>query len=519
VDGVSKSFIDSLTQERIGGRYVVERVLRAGGMGVVAAGRYPELDQEVAIKFMLPELAAHEVLSARFLREARLAAKVKSPHFVRVFDFGRIQSGVPYIVMEMLAGRDLRDEIAARGALPVEESVDYLLQAAVGIAEIHSYGVVHRDLKPSNLFLAEAAGARSIKVLDFGVSKEKSTDGEAGLTTTGHMIGTAQYMSPEQIKESKLADTRSDVWALGVILYEMLTTSLPFGADSEAMGEIIGLILHTDPIPLSVHRADLPRGIEAVVFKCLQREPENRYATVADLADALRPFASVASAHRIEAIHRALGTAHPAATGEDEPSAARVVAVAPTMNAPTKDASPGAKRASDRPPAAKSPGASPPAIARTPEIRTPAQADGVPAKGRGLQLVGLGALGVLVLVAGFAVSARGFSHAPAPDDHASAAGADVPAQAAATQAPTTTISLAAPSVAAAGAALSPAATPTVAKDPAPAPSAVQVAAPAVTTAAVAAVQPRPAHSSRPRPAVSATSAPPVGISLDQLDRK
>ena len=148
MDGVSKSFIDSLTQERIGGRYVVERVLRAGGMGVVAAGRYPELDQEVAIKFMLPELAAHEVLSARFLREARLAAKVKSPHFVRVFDFGRIQSGVPYIVMEMLAGRDLRDEIAARGALPVEESVDYLLQAAVGIAEIHSYGVVHRTSSP-----------------------------------------------------------------------------------------------------------------------------------------------------------------------------------------------------------------------------------------------------------------------------------------------------------------------------------------------------------------------------------
>ena len=324
-----QSFIDSLKDERIGGRYVVERVLRAGGMGAVVAGRYPELDQEVAIKFMLPELASHEILSVRFLREARLAARVKSPHFVRIFDFGRLgtsgssvnaSSGVPYLVMEMLSGRDLRDELEARGRLPVAEAIDYVLQAAVGIAEIHSLGFVHRDLKPSNLFLARAAGTLTVKVLNFGISKEAKQEGAQGLTSTGHMIGTAQYMAPEQIRESKIADVRSDVWALGVILYELMTLSLPFGADSNGVGEIMGLILHTEPVPPKKHVPEMPDGLQAVILKCLQREADNRYADVGALADALRPFAAPASLPRIDTIHHALASrpASPVDAGPDK---------------------------------------------------------------------------------------------------------------------------------------------------------------------------------------------------------
>ncbi|MGH7297531.1 MAG: serine/threonine-protein kinase, partial [Polyangiaceae bacterium] len=228
---------------RVGGRYVVERVLGMGGMGLVAAARNPELDQQVAIKFMRPELASDEVLSARFLREAKLAARAKSPHFVRVFDFGKLDSGVPYLVMEMLSGRDLGEELAQTGPMPVADAVDFVLQAAMGLAELHSLGIVHRDLKPANLFLAEAAGTRVLKVLDLGLTTDPGRTGP-GLTSTGHVFGTPHYMSPEQIKESKSVDPRSDVWALGVILYELLTAALPFGQGSESTGEVFGLILH-----------------------------------------------------------------------------------------------------------------------------------------------------------------------------------------------------------------------------------------------------------------------------------
>jgi eukaryotic-like serine/threonine-protein kinase len=302
-----QALLDGLTDERIGGRYVVERVLGVGGMGLVAAARYPELDQEVAIKFMRPELAADPTLSARFLREARLAARAKSVHFVRVFDFGRLDSGVPYLVMEMLSGRDLGAELLEQGPLSVEVAVDYVLQAAVGLAEIHALGVVHRDLKPANLFLAEAAGARTIKVLDLGLSTEGHGAGK-GITTTGHSFGTPHYMSPEQIRESKAVDARSDVWSLGIILFELLTAALPFGHQSQSTGEVFGLILHTEPIPPRHYRPDLSEDIEAVILRCLHRDPAGRYADLGELAEALRGFTNSTSASRPDAVRAALAT-------------------------------------------------------------------------------------------------------------------------------------------------------------------------------------------------------------------
>ncbi len=307
MDEPLRHFAEWLIGQRVGGRYVIERIIRAGGMGLVAAGRHPELDQQVAIKFMRPELATNALLVARFLREARLAARVKSPHFVRVFDFGKLDTGVPYLVMEMLEGHDLRDELDARGALPVPTAIDYVLQACAGLAEVHALGIVHRDLKPSNLFLASAAGTLTVKVLDFGVSKEKATDGST-LTSTGHLVGTPLYMSPEQIRESKTADVRSDVWALGVILYELLTMGVPFGRGGETPGELYGLILHTAPVPPRDRNPHLPAGLDAVIMRCMSREPADRYATVGELADALKPFAAPASHVRVDAVHHALAS-------------------------------------------------------------------------------------------------------------------------------------------------------------------------------------------------------------------
>ncbi len=302
------AFVDALIGERIAGRYIVERVLRSGGMGVVALARYPELEQEVAIKFMKPEYAAHTVLCARFLREARLAARVKSPHFVRVFDFGRVEPGVPYLVMEMLSGRDLADELEKNGAMSIPIAVDYVLQACVALAEVHGLGIVHRDLKPSNLFLAEAGGTRMLKVLDFGVSKENV--GEQ-LTSTGSPVGTPHYMSPEQVRESKTVDVRSDIWSLGVILYELLTTTIPFGGEGEPIGEVYGMIVHTEPVPPRKYSPELPAEIEVVIMKCLKRDPKDRYANVGELADALRPFATTGSLSRIEAVHQVLAFERP----------------------------------------------------------------------------------------------------------------------------------------------------------------------------------------------------------------
>ncbi len=291
---------------RIGGRYVVDKILGAGGMGVVALARYPELQQKVAIKFLLPMHAANEVLNTRFVREARLAARVKSEHFVRVFDIGKLPNGVPYLVMELLSGRDLSDELDARGALSVEQAIDVVLQATVGIAEIHALGVVHRDLKPSNLFLAEAAGKRSVKVLDFGISKENIRDATSQLTSTDNLLGTPQYMSPEQVRASRDVDARSDIWALGVILYELLTAQRPFVSPENSVGELFAKVLYADPPPPRQHRPDLPEGLEAVVLRCLARERDARFADVGQFADALLPFAAPVSELRVGAVHQAL---------------------------------------------------------------------------------------------------------------------------------------------------------------------------------------------------------------------
>lgn len=336
-----RPFVESLKGMKIGGRYIVDKVLGSGGMGVVATARYPELQQRVAIKFLRPEHASNAVLNARFMREARLAARVKSQHFVRVFDIGKLSTGVPYLVMELLTGHDLADELVKSGsALEVETALEWVMQALVGLAEVHALGVVHRDLKPSNLFIAEAAGKRTVKVLDFGISKESSKrDSGAPLTSTDNLLGTPQYMSPEQVRASKDVDARSDIWAIGVILYELLTGRRPFVSDENATGELFAKVLYIDPIKPREHRSGLPVELEAVIMKCLARDRGERYEDAAELAEALRPFLAASSVQHVETVKQALVSRRsllpPDPEGEEDQL---------DEDAETASATPGAKR-------------------------------------------------------------------------------------------------------------------------------------------------------------------------------
>ncbi len=289
-------------------KYRVEEIIAAGGMGVIVAARHEELGQRFAIKFLVTESDAElEMSAARFLREARAAASIDSAHVCRVFDCGALtDGGTPYMVMEHLSGHDLSHEIKSRGKLGVNESVDFVLQALEGIAEAHAAGIIHRDLKPSNLFLCQKAGREpEVKVLDFGISKVTSVgqNADEDLTASAIMLGSPRYMSPEQVRNTKEVDARTDIWSLGVILYQMLDGHSPFRGTT--MGETISRVLTHIPPPVRRARGDVPEALEQVIDRCLQRDRSLRYANVGELALALAPFATAeshASVRRITAL-------------------------------------------------------------------------------------------------------------------------------------------------------------------------------------------------------------------------
>lgn len=271
------------------GKYVVERVVGKGGMGIVAAARHMELGELFAIKLLLESDLEHPEPIERFLREARASAKLKSQHAVRVHDFGRLPSGTPYMVMEYLAGQDLRQLLQTRGSLTIEEAVQYVLEACEAVAEAHAMGIVHRDIKPANLFLVRRPAAPSIiKVLDFGISKELDPQERVGadLTRTGSLLGSPNYMSPEQMTHVKDADARSDVWSLGIVLFQLITGKLPF--QGSVLTEVVARVLTEDvPRPRSL-RSSIPAELEAIVLRCLEKKPEKRFQSVNELAAALR---------------------------------------------------------------------------------------------------------------------------------------------------------------------------------------------------------------------------------------
>ena len=298
--------------EILAGKYRIERILGAGGMGVVVAAHHLQLDERVAIKLMLPEVVANQEALSRFGREARAAVKIKSEHVARVLDVGSLPNGAPYMVMEYLEGIDLGDWLEQRGRLAIDQAVEFVLQACEAIAEAHALGIVHRDLKPRNLFVVRRAdGLLSVKVLDFGISKATNLTGsgsDLGMTKTSAVMGSPLYMSPEQMLASRDADARSDIWSLGVILYELLTAALPFSADT--MPELVAKILGTPPLVLRAQRPDAPPALETIINRCLEKDRGKRYQTVGELAVALVEFApkrAKASVDRIRGVMSAAG--------------------------------------------------------------------------------------------------------------------------------------------------------------------------------------------------------------------
>lgn len=360
----------------IAGKFQVEDVLGAGGMGVVIAARHLVLRQRVAVKFLLPQATRLPEASERFIREARAAVAIQSEHVARVLDVGTLENGAPYMVMEFLAGTDLGKLLRKQGPLPIPDAVDYILQAGEALAEAHGLGIVHRDLKPGNLFLTtRPEGSPLVKVLDFGLSKMAAQDDgapETSLTATGFVMGSPQYMSPEQVRSLKHVDWRTDIWALGVIIYEMLTGRRPF--DGPSLTAVSASIVLDTPKPMRAWRPEVPPAIEAAVLACLEKDREHRTQSVSALAQAIAPFAPTRSWPSVERIVR---LSSGAATAPIEPAAEPAATVTLPITAPPEvalspHAAPPRPRAAEPAPPprvmlASAPPAEPPPIARAVE--------------------------------------------------------------------------------------------------------------------------------------------------------
>jgi serine/threonine-protein kinase len=312
------------------GKYRIDGVLGAGGTGVVLAAHHLPLAERVAIKFLQAEALPNPDAVMRFAREARAAVRIKSEHVARVLDVGTFENGTNYIVMEHLEGSDMRSWLEEQGAMPVQQAVTFVLQACEAIAEAHALGIIHRDLKPANLFIIRRPdGELSIKVLDFGISKligmgTVGATSDLSMTTTRAVIGSPLYMSPEQMKSARNVDARSDIWSLGVVLYEAIAGAPPF--DGETIAEICVSVATGATPALPEARGDLPPGFEAVVARCLEKDPAQRYQTVAELALALGPYAPERAQ---ESVRRVCGTLQSA--GLSDAGAASALTPAPAQ--------------------------------------------------------------------------------------------------------------------------------------------------------------------------------------------
>jgi serine/threonine-protein kinase len=292
VDAIDAAAADA----RIGSlvdKYVIVRLVGRGGMGAVYEARHAHLERRFAIKFLLPELTAAPAIVQRFENEAKAAAKLEHPNLAAVTDVGRAGDGSPYLVMEFLEGEDCARLLRRLGPLPAPRAADIVLQASRGLAVAHRARIVHRDLKPENLFVTDAGdGCDLVKVLDFGIAKLRTPDANVS-TGTGTTLGTAFYMSPEQARGAAEVDERSDVWSLGVVLYELLSGRRPFAGATFL--EVVHHILGTEPPALASLRPHLPPRLVAVVERALVKDPARRLASMAALGDALVPLAGRAT--------------------------------------------------------------------------------------------------------------------------------------------------------------------------------------------------------------------------------
>jgi len=341
------------------GKYRMVKTIGIGGMGVVIAADHLTLQTRVAVKFLLPKLLSNEALTQRFVREARTALRINSEHIARVMDVDTVPDGPPFMVMEYLEGKDLGELVHRRHRFSVEEAIDYVAQAAEALAQAHHLGIVHRDIKPANLFLVERADQPSlVKVLDFGISKTMD-DGDTGnplaLTKTTTVLGSGLYMSPEQMRSAKSVDHRTDIYALGICLYELLAHTQPYTAESFA--ELAVRVSTEPPDPLRRHRPDVPEELASAIARAYSRAPEDRYQSVAELMAALAPFAAPTTLPLIQAVAKA-GSAM-------------------QRTSPSLPPGPGLPRSVPPPPATTAPGSSKVAVAPTAQItadpRAPSQ--------------------------------------------------------------------------------------------------------------------------------------------------
>jgi hypothetical protein len=271
--------------DTIGRKYSLVGRLGEGAMGVVFEAMHLRLRQRLAVKVLRPDFKGYEEVFTRFEREARITAQLRSIHAARVIDVDTLENGLPYIVMEFLDGRDLAAEIDDLGQLPVNEAVDVTLQIAAAMQEAHDHGVVHRDLKPANLFVCRSGGRRVMKVLDFGISRAEGEDSK--ITQSHNTVGTPCYASPEQLADATRVDARSDVWSLGVVLYEMLSGRTPFQG---SVTSVIARVMSETPPWLGLLRPDLPKEIVRIVMTALSRDPGTRFQSMRDFAAALAPL-------------------------------------------------------------------------------------------------------------------------------------------------------------------------------------------------------------------------------------
>lgn len=288
VDGeVLQTTADPLIGETLAGKYLIEELIKSGGMGSVYRGKHILMDKRVAIKVLRPSLAMDDAVVARFSREAKAASRISHPHAVNVTDFGESENGVVFLVMEYLDGRTLKEIIKSEGAMPLARTVEIVRQVSGALDAAHEQGVIHRDLKSDNIMLSQTNGGEWAKVLDFGIAKIQQPDGafDVDITAANLVIGTPQYMSPEQCSHSGPIDARSDVYSLGIIVYEMLAGRVPFSGESPTV--IMMKQVQDEPPSIFEFRPDLPAGIGSVVTRALAKQPVDRFQSAGDLSRAL----------------------------------------------------------------------------------------------------------------------------------------------------------------------------------------------------------------------------------------